>query len=208
MSETNPVFSKPILDIIRYSSLFVRLCLVLASLAVVVSSILAGASGLVGSLLGGGLVLANVLLLRRAVVNSRPGRLPYSIWWTILKFYLVFGASIVICVVVVKFQLGSPLAFLAGLSAFFLGLVGVLIWMGLDSLLKIPGPRKPVKSEAGQSGSPELAGDPSVSGGAVSPESDSGQSEAAALALDLPAPSVESTEPTETPAGAASHDPA
>ncbi|MDR1578656.1 MAG: hypothetical protein LBT86_10615 [Deltaproteobacteria bacterium] len=136
MSETAPVFSKQILELIHYSGLFTRVCVVLALVAVVVASILGGLSGAVGTSLGCGLVLANVLLLRQTIIHSRPGRLSHSIFWTVLKFNLAFLVTGVSCWLIIKFRLGSPLAFLGGLSIFFVGMFVTVIWGGALYLLK------------------------------------------------------------------------
>ncbi|MDR1607948.1 MAG: hypothetical protein LBT38_06025 [Deltaproteobacteria bacterium] len=136
MSETAPVFSKQILELIHYSGLFARLTLVLAILATLVGSLKLGFPGGLGAGAGSLLVLANVFLLRQAVIRARPGRLTRSIWWTVGNFYVAFVTTGLLCWLAVKFNIGHPLAFIGGLSIFFLSLVATLIWGGTQYLLK------------------------------------------------------------------------
>lgn len=88
---------------------------------------------LIGALLGGLVVDINLGLLLRTLMKAAEwkGR---SLWPTLLKFYLTFGATVVVCILVVRNQWGHPLAFLLGLLSFFIGLS-----LGLVSLaLKAP----------------------------------------------------------------------
>ena len=82
----------------------------------------------IGALLGGLVVEVNLSLLLRFLARASDwkGR---SIWPTLLFFYLSFGASILICVLVVRNHWGHPLAFLLGLFSFIVGLA-----LGLVSL--------------------------------------------------------------------------
>ncbi|MDR2443952.1 MAG: ATP synthase subunit I [Deltaproteobacteria bacterium] len=50
--------------------------------------------------------------------NSRPGPLHASLKFTLLWYYLIFILTMVYCFVVIRFKLGHPLAFLAGLGLF------------------------------------------------------------------------------------------
>jgi hypothetical protein len=152
--DSTPKFSPAIDSLRRYSVLFFRVCLALALVAILVSFAFWGTLGLLGAAIGSGLVLANDLLLVKAVKNARPGRLNYSIWVTIGQFYLAFAVTIAICALVVKFKIGAPLAFLAGLSIFFASLVVVSIWAGFEILFRSrPGESAPLLGSS-------YAGDP------------------------------------------------
>lgn len=83
---------------------------------------------LLGALLGGLVVEINLSLLVRMLVRS-PNWRGRSLWPTILRYYLAFGFTIIVCVVVVRNHWGQPLAFLLGLLSFFIGLA-----LGLLSL--------------------------------------------------------------------------
>lgn len=112
----------------------VRSCSRLAALAIMLACAFVGGpdwkSWLTGALLGGLVVEANLSLLFRVLIKSVSwkGR---SLWPTLLKFYLTFGATIVFCILVVRNHWGQPLAFLMGLLSFFLGLALGLISLAL-----------------------------------------------------------------------------
>ncbi|MGL4209230.1 MAG: hypothetical protein ACRCTY_07560, partial [Candidatus Adiutrix sp.] len=63
---------------------------------------------------------------------------------TLFRFYLLFAATALACVVVIKFQWGHPLAFLAGLLSLALGL-----GFGLISLIFWPIPSQEQKKTKG-----------------------------------------------------------
>ena len=72
----------------------------------------------IGALVGGVLIEINLHLFISTVRQARPGPLRVPIWLTIIKFNLAFLATLAACVLVVKFRLGDPLAFLLGLMVF------------------------------------------------------------------------------------------
>ena len=97
----------------------------LSALAIMAACVFVGGADwpvwLVGAFLGGLVVELNLNLLLRFLdkASNWKGR---SLWPTLLFFYLSFGASIVICVLVVRNHWGHPLAFLLGLFSFVIGL--------------------------------------------------------------------------------------
>lgn len=81
-----------------------------------------GESGLTGAFWGWLVVEVNLGLLVRTLVRSADWR-GRSLWPTLIRFYLTFGATIVVCVLIIRNHWGHPLAFLLGLLSFFAGLV-------------------------------------------------------------------------------------
>lgn len=110
----------------------VRNCSRLATLAIMPACAAVGGlywkDWLIGALLGGLVVEINLSLLVRTLIKASSWKGP-SLWPTLLRFYLTFGATIVVCILVVRNHWGQPLAFLLGLLSFFLGLA-----LGLISL--------------------------------------------------------------------------
>lgn len=110
----------------------VRNCSRLAALALMLACAAVGGlywkDWLAGAFLGGLVVEINLSLLVRTLIKSVSWKGP-SLWPTLLRFYLTFGATIVVCILVVRNHWGQPLAFLLGLLSFFLGLA-----LGLISL--------------------------------------------------------------------------
>ncbi len=87
-----------------------------------ISLVLWGRFGLAGALLGWLVVEINLGLLVRTLIRSADWR-GRSLWPTLIRFYLTFGATIVACVLIIRNHWGHPLAFLLGLLSFFAGLV-------------------------------------------------------------------------------------
>ncbi|MDR1309173.1 MAG: hypothetical protein LBL95_04660 [Deltaproteobacteria bacterium] len=90
-------------------------------LTVILVSILAIWKGLflgLGALVGGAMVVADMAVLRLFVSKTMPGPLTVPLWKTVVRFYLVSLANMLVCFLVVKFRLGHPLGFLAGLGVF------------------------------------------------------------------------------------------
>ncbi|MDR1870589.1 MAG: ATP synthase subunit I [Deltaproteobacteria bacterium] len=121
--------------LVRSGTYLVVFCLALTIGLAVGLGLWKGASWALGAFLGGGLVVGNAFLLRRALATAKPGRLDKSFWWSVAYFYLAFFITALICFVVIKYQIGNSLAFILGLSTFILaafittmiGLVGHLI---------------------------------------------------------------------------------
>jgi len=89
---------------------------------------LGGIEGLMGAALGGLVVEANLSLLVLTLDRALQWRGP-SLKGTLVYFYLAFAATALICFLVIRFRLGLPLAFLAGLLTPGSGLV--LAWISL-----------------------------------------------------------------------------
>ena len=118
----------------------VRWCARLWTAAVaVICAIIDGKLWFIGAVLGGLVVEINLGLLLRTLARSVTwqGR---SLWPTLLRFYLTFGATILVCFFVIRNHWGHPLAFLAGLLSFFAGLVLALISMVIWKPAPKPGP--------------------------------------------------------------------
>ena len=100
----------------------VRWCVRSAALVMAgVCAVIGGEEWLIGALLGGLVVEFNLSLLIRTLARSAnwPGR---SLGPTLVRFYLIFGLTIVVCVLIVRSHFGHPLAFLLGLLSFLIGL--------------------------------------------------------------------------------------
>lgn len=54
-----------------------------------------------------------------------------TFWPLLIRFYLLFGATIATCILIIRNEWGFPLAFLLGLLSFFIGLVGALVSLAL-----------------------------------------------------------------------------
>ncbi|MDR1922234.1 MAG: ATP synthase subunit I [Candidatus Adiutrix sp.] len=106
----------------------VRLC---ACVAIMACWLGGGAQWFQGAFLGGLTVEVNLRFMRRMARNS-PGWRGTSLAPTLVRFYLLFGVTALSCFVIVKYEAGHPLAFLAGLSSFFgglvLGLISLALW--------------------------------------------------------------------------------
>ncbi|MDR0356592.1 MAG: hypothetical protein LBJ64_12785 [Deltaproteobacteria bacterium] len=99
----------------------------LNALQILVFFLLKGAFFGVGAVEGGALVVLDLWIFKKFAADSRPGRLQKPLWVTIVKFYLVSLANIAVCFLVLKFKLGHPLSFIAGLGTFLPALtVGVI----------------------------------------------------------------------------------
>jgi hypothetical protein len=95
------------------------------SLAATVGA-LGGAWPLAGAVLGGLAAEANLSLLVLAL-DRAPRWQGRSLKGTLARFYLTFMGTALVCFLVVRFQWGHPLAFLAGLLSPVPGLVLGLI---------------------------------------------------------------------------------
>lgn len=93
---------------------------------------LGGAWGLAGAVLGGLAAEVNLSLLVLALERAAKWR-GQSLKGTLARFYLTFLATALVCFLVIRFQWGHPLAFLAGLLSPVPGLV-----LGLLSLAVSP----------------------------------------------------------------------
>ena len=101
----------------------VRWCArMVALVTIVVCASGGGVPWLVGALLGGVLVEITLSLLVRVLSKSANWR-GRSMWPTLGRFYLLFGLTAVVCVIIIRSHFGHPLAFLLGLLSFFIGLV-------------------------------------------------------------------------------------
>lgn len=104
----------------------VRLLARLAGLILVTAgAAFGGPLWLKGGFLGWLVVELNLDALIRTLVRAPQWR-GKSLWPTLLRFYLIFGATVLACFLAVRghVYLGiQPLAFLLGLLTFFLGLV-------------------------------------------------------------------------------------
>ena len=113
----------------------IRTCARLAGLGLAAASFaVGGPHWLLGAVLGWLVVEINLSLMVRALARSADWR-GRSLKPTLIRFYLAFGATGLVCFLIIKNGWGQPLAFLLGLLSFFLGLS-----LGLISLaLKKPG---------------------------------------------------------------------
>jgi hypothetical protein len=81
----------------------------------------------IGALLGSLTVTADFFIFKVFAKNARPGPLAKPLWHTVVKFYVISAANILVCFLVIKFGLGHPLSFVAGLGVFIPStLVGVV----------------------------------------------------------------------------------
>ena len=100
----------------------VRWCARSAALVIIgVCAVIGGEEWLIGAFLGGLVVEINLSLLIRALARSAnwAGR---SLGPTLVRFYLIFGATVAVCLLIVRSHFGHPLAFLLGLLSFLIGL--------------------------------------------------------------------------------------
>ncbi|UQZ87903.1 hypothetical protein C4J81_01180 [Deltaproteobacteria bacterium Smac51] len=112
----------------------VRWCARLAALAVIAAGlVMGGPSWALGAVLGGLVVEINLGLLTRLIRRAAEWRGP-SLGPTLMRFYLTFGATIIVCVLIIRNHWGHPLGFLGGLLSFFVGLVLALISMAVRPL--------------------------------------------------------------------------
>jgi hypothetical protein len=157
-----------------------------------------GPSWAAGVLVGGVLVEINLTLMIAMVRGARPGPLKAPLWLTVVKFNLAFVGTMVACVLVVKFRVGHPLAFLIGLGVFLPSvIVGLFRYGSLRSGAPAPASAASPPSTSPPSSPAALAsGSPSTSQAA--PASGSPPTSQAAPASDTP-PTSSSTSP---PAGA------
>jgi hypothetical protein len=128
----------------------VRLC---ACAAIMACWLGGGLQWLQGAFLGGLTVEVNLRFMRRLARNSLSWR-DTSLAPTLARFYLLFGLTALSCFVIVKYGAGHPLAFLAGLSSFFgglvLGLISLALWKLPASLASgPPGSRNDGKAGGG-----------------------------------------------------------
>jgi F0F1-type ATP synthase assembly protein I len=79
-----------------------------------------------GALVGGLLVGLNLCFLLKLVRNARPGRLQAPLWVTVVEFNAAFVGTMIACYLIVKFRIGEPLGFLAGLAVFLPSMVAGL----------------------------------------------------------------------------------
>jgi hypothetical protein len=111
----------------RAAGLVLWAAVVLTIITLVILTVIKGFYYGLGALEGGALVVIDVVIFRWFVSNTKPGPSTTPLWKTVIKFYLVSLANILVCFVVIKFDIGSPLTFLAGLGvflpAFVLGLL-------------------------------------------------------------------------------------
>ena len=91
--------------------------------------IIGGENWLIGAFLGGLVVEINLSLLVRTLSRAADWR-GKSLRPTLFRFYLSFGATIVVCVLIIRNGWGNSLAFLLGLFSFLIGL-----GLGLVSLV-------------------------------------------------------------------------
>ena len=105
----------------------VRWCARLTALVTAgVCTAVGGEPWLIGALLGGLVVEINLTLLIRTLTRAARWQ-GQSMWPTLIWFYLIFGATALVCLVVVRGGFSHPLAFLLGLLSFFIGLVLALL---------------------------------------------------------------------------------
>ncbi len=116
----------------------VRWCARLAGLILlVVCAVIGGEYWGTGAFLGWLVVELNLGLLVRTLARA-PAWRGRTLWPTLARFYLTFGATVVVCILIIRNNWGHPLAFLLGLLSFFAGLVLALVsWA-----FKKPGPSK------------------------------------------------------------------
>ncbi|MDR1394750.1 MAG: hypothetical protein LBK52_01075 [Deltaproteobacteria bacterium] len=148
-------FAQTLAEALRYSLFFLRSCLVLAILVSAAGGIVLGRGGFLGAFLGSALVLANAGLLHRAVQGSRQGLLSRSLLFMGLKFYLAFAVTAGCCFLVLKFQIGSPFAFLGGLLVFFAALLATIFYAAADFFLRSQAEAPVSASAAPASASPD-----------------------------------------------------
>lgn len=86
----------------------------------------AGREWMIGAMSGWLVVEINLDLLILTLVRAPQWR-GRSLWPTLISFYLVFGATAVACLVIIRNHWGHPLAFLLGLLTFFVGLILAIV---------------------------------------------------------------------------------
>jgi hypothetical protein len=124
-----------------------------------------------GALLGGAMVVVDVLIFRRYVAKVKPGPQASPLWKVVVKFYLVSFANIIFCFLVIKFGIGAPLAFLAGLGVFLPALIVGLILNAVTLKLKsgdiVAGEEPAAGYTAGGAGEAPVASDGAGDGAAI-----------------------------------------
>jgi hypothetical protein len=114
-------------DIYRLSGHFQLLTRIISIILCVVFLIWKDFSWLCGSFIGSLLVEINLYLFRLTVrpalkiPEKTPGKI--SLLPLLIKFYVAFFFTALVCFLVIKFKLGHPFAFLSGLSVFFFSLM-------------------------------------------------------------------------------------
>ncbi|MDR2386728.1 MAG: ATP synthase subunit I [Deltaproteobacteria bacterium] len=106
-------------------------------LTIILTGVFVGLKGFyygLGALEGGALVVLDLAIFRWFLSKASPGRSSVPLWKTVVKFYLVSLFNMLICFLVIKFNIGSPFTFLAGLGLFLpamlLGLIVVTMGFG------------------------------------------------------------------------------
>ncbi|MDR2368227.1 MAG: hypothetical protein LBF58_08995 [Deltaproteobacteria bacterium] len=126
-----------------------------AALTVILAVAMAVAKGWhhgLGALEGGGIVVGDVAIFMWFLRKVMSGPLTTPIWKTIVKFYLISLVNIIVCVLIIKFGLGAPLAFVAGLGLFLPALILGLLF----SLFGKP-PAGPAQADRAETGPPSDA---------------------------------------------------
>ncbi len=95
---------------------------------------LGGKSWLLGAFLGGLAVEINLQFLTRTLIKA-PTWQGTSLRPTLLRFYLLFGATLLLCFLVIHNAWGNPLAFLVGLLSFLTALMLAIVSMVLVPLV-------------------------------------------------------------------------
>jgi hypothetical protein len=92
-----------------------------------------------GGLLGALVVEGNLSILHYTLTKSRPDRVERPLWVTIMKFYLLFGLTLLVSCLIIILGLAQPFGFLAGIMVFIPAFVVTVAWCGLEYIIKSKG---------------------------------------------------------------------
>jgi hypothetical protein len=126
---------------------------IMAAAAAGLLALLAGPFHALGAVMGGLVVEANLDLFLAFARGAVPGRLSVPLWVAVLKFNVAFVLTLAVCVLIVKFRIGHPLAFLLGLSVFIPAVIaGILLYWRKRSAGAPPPALGPAKASGAASG--------------------------------------------------------
>jgi hypothetical protein len=114
--------------ITRAAGLVLWASIIMTVMMIVVFWVLKGIWWGLGALEGGGMVAVDLAIFKWFTSKVKPGPSTTPLWKTVVKFYLVSIANMIVCFLVIKFRLGAPLAFLAGLGIFLPAITSGLIF--------------------------------------------------------------------------------
>ncbi|MDR2459323.1 MAG: ATP synthase subunit I [Deltaproteobacteria bacterium] len=120
----------------RYSNRMRLLARIIAIILILYLFFAHGWFWALGGLLGSLVVEGNLSILHYVISKGSPNRVERPLWVTIMKFYLLFGLTLLVSCIIIIFHLAQPFGFLAGIMVFIPAFVVTLTWCGLEYLIK------------------------------------------------------------------------